>query len=52
MQPEISFKTVERVQKLTGKPISRGFEKAIIQILDEYERLEKSRSLYLKKEFS
>ena len=33
----ISDKTVFRIQKLIEKPISRGFDQAISQILDDYE---------------
>lgn len=41
MQPKISYSTVERVSHLTQMPISRGFEKALLVILDEYETLMK-----------
>jgi hypothetical protein len=35
----ISDKTVFRIQKLANKPISRGFDKTINEIFDEYEQL-------------
>jgi len=35
----ISDETVFRIQNLIRKPISRGFDKSIQSILDEYERL-------------
>lgn len=41
MQPKISYSTVERVGHLNQMPISRGFEKALLVILDEYETLMK-----------
>lgn len=44
MQPKISYETVERISKLTQKPLSRGFENALILILDDYEILQKKYS--------
>lgn len=41
MQPKISYDTVERVGKLAQMPISRGFEKALLIILDDYDFLKK-----------
>jgi len=39
----ISDNTVFRIQKLVNRPISRGFEKAISEILDDYEKIKKSK---------
>ena len=41
MQPKISYDTVEWVSKLAHVPISRGFEKALVIILNDYEHLKK-----------
>jgi len=42
MQPKISYTMVERVSRLAQKPISRGFEKALVIILDDYENFLKN----------
>lgn len=42
MQPSISYQTIFRLQKLTGKPLRRGFDTTLNEILDDYEKLEKS----------
>lgn len=44
MQPKISYTTVERISKLTQMPIARGFENALIIILNDYEKLKKKES--------
>ena len=41
MQPKISYKTVKKVSDLTQMPTSRGFEKALLIILKDYESLKK-----------
>jgi len=41
MQPKISYDTVDRVSRLAQMPISRGFEKALLIILEDYESLQK-----------
>jgi len=41
MQPKISYETVDRVSKLAQMPVSRGFEKALTVILDDYDVLRK-----------
>ncbi|AFS83140.1 hypothetical protein [Candidatus Nitrosopumilus sediminis] len=41
----LSDNTVFRIQKITGKPISRGFEKAILEILDDYEKIKNLRRM-------
>lgn len=48
MNAIISNETVFRIQKLLNKPLSRGFDKAISEILDSYENLERN-STSLKK---
>jgi len=42
IQPKISFSTLLRLQLLTGKPIRRGFDGVLNEILDDYEKLIKS----------
>ncbi len=39
IQPSISFETVLRLQQITGKPIRRGFDSVLNEILDDYENL-------------
>ena len=39
IQPSISFETVLRLQEITGKPIRRGFDSVLNEILDDYENL-------------
>ena len=39
MNAFLRSETVFRIQKITGKPISRGLDKAITEILDEFEKL-------------
>lgn len=39
IQPSISFETVLRLQQITGKPIRRGFDTVLNEILDDYENL-------------
>ena len=38
----LSDETVFRIQSLINKPISRGFDKSLQSILDDYEKLIKS----------
>jgi len=42
MQPKVSYETVERISRLAKMPISRGFEKALLIILKDYEDLKKT----------
>ena len=39
IQPTISFTTLLRLQKITKKPIRRGFDEVLNEILDDYENL-------------
>ena len=48
MNAILSDATVYRIQKLVNKPISRGLDKALSTILDDYENLLRKS----KKEFS
>ena len=40
MQSRISDKTIERLEEHTGKPISRGVDKAVQECLDKLEELQ------------
>lgn len=42
IQPCIKFTTVFRIQSISNKPVTRGFDSIINDILDDYERLIKS----------
>lgn len=41
MKPNLSDKTVLRIQEMTDEPVTRGMDKAINQCLDELEQLRK-----------
>lgn len=41
MQPNVTFDTIFRIERITGKPLRRGFDAILNDILDEYESLKK-----------
>ncbi len=43
IQPSIDFETVLRLQQITGKPIRRGFDSVLNEILDDYEFLKREK---------
>jgi len=49
IQPKILYKTVFRIQKITGKPIRRGFDVVLNGILDDYEKLQRKSKKSLRK---
>lgn len=42
MQPNVTFETIFRIERITGKPLRRGFDTILNEILDEYEQLKKN----------
>lgn len=41
MQPNVTFDTIFRIERITGKPLRRGFDTILNEILDDYESLKK-----------
>lgn len=41
MQPNVAFDTIFRIERITGKPLRRGFDTILNEILDDYESLKK-----------
>ena len=41
MQPNVAFDTIFRIEKITGKPLRRGFDRILNEILDDYESIKK-----------
>lgn len=42
MKPVLTDKTILRLQKITGQPISRGIDKTINSVLDQFDDLKAS----------